>query len=136
LIVPPANAALRFVISGGLAALVAIGTYYAAAVVCGISPYLANLIAFALQFGVSYWLHRAFSFNVKAEVFGSMSRYALLSVLAFAINTGWVWLLTHALALTAWTPILPMVAVTPCITFFVARYWVFASAGKRGFIVR
>lgn len=131
-----ASAAVRFVISGGLAALAAVGTYYVCAVMLGLAPLLANLLAFILQFGISYQLHRVFSFKVDVDLRDSMSRYVVVSLSAFGLNTIWVWLLTDALALAPWTPIVPMIAVTPCITFFASRHWAFTPDDKDDFSVR
>lgn len=119
------TAPVRFVVSGGLAAVAAVGTYYLCAVTLAIAPLLANLIAFAVQFGISFQLHRLFSFKVTVNLIGSISRYVIVSLIAFLLNTLWVWLLTDPLALAPWTPIVPMVFVTPCITFFASRNWVF-----------
>jgi len=131
-----ASAAVRFVISGGVAAVAAVGTYTLCAVVLGLAPLLANLIAFLLQFGLSYQLHRVFSFKVDVKLRESMSRYVIVSLSAFGLNTIWVWLLTDPLGLAAWTPIIPMVFVTPCITFLASRHWAFTPDDRDDFSVR
>lgn len=131
-----ASAAVRFVISGGVAAVAAVGTYALCAVVLGVPPLLANLIAFVLQFGVSYQLHRVFSFKVDVSLRASMTRYVVVSLSAFGLNTIWVWLLTGALGLAAWTPIVPMIVVTPCLTFLASRHWAFVAGDRDDFSVR
>lgn len=131
-----ASPAIRFVISGGVAAVAAVGTYTLCAVVLGLAPLLANLLAFILQFGLSYQLHRAFSFKVDVNLRASMSRYVVVSLSAFALNTAWVWLFTDPLGLAAWTPIVPMIVVTPCVTFLASRHWAFTPGDRDDFSVR
>jgi putative flippase GtrA len=117
----------RFALNGAGIALVAIGTYGAGIGWLGLSPLAANLLAYLTQLAVGYQVHRLFSFARAPMTRASMIRYALLSVSAFLLNTLWVWLLTHMARLPAWTPVIPMVAVTPIATFLLARHWVFGS---------
>lgn len=127
----PWQAFTRFAISGGLAACVAIMAYTLCAVLIGWSPLIANLLSYLAQLGVSYHLHCRFSFGITHGGMGSMARYAMLSVGAFACNSLWVWVCTHRLGLPAWTPLAPMIFVTPLMTFLLARYWVFAASDGR-----
>lgn len=125
---PPLPAAFaRFAISGGGVALVAVATYYLCAVPLALPPLLANLIAYLTQLVVGYQAHRIFSFRQQRRDRASMIRYALMSVGAFALNSLFVWALTDLAGLPRWTPIVPMVALTPLVTFALARYWVFAD---------
>jgi hypothetical protein len=43
-------------------------------------------------------------------------------------NLIWVQLLVHIMAAPDWTPIVPMVFVTPALTFAINRSWVFARS--------
>lgn len=125
---PPLSAAFaRFAISGGGVALVAVATYYLCAVPLALPPLLANLIAYLTQLVVGYQAHRLFSFRQQRRDAASMVRYAIMSVGAFGLNSLWVWALTDLAGLARWTPIVPMVALTPLITFALARYWVFVD---------
>lgn len=119
---------LRFAFNGGGAALVAIATYYLCAAILSFEPLWANFVAYITQFAFGYQMHRAYSFRRSSPNFSSMARYLVMSIAAFALNSVWVWLLTALLGLPIWTPIVPMVAATPIMTFFVARHWVFRVA--------
>lgn len=121
----------RFAISGGIAACIAVFIYIVCAVFLALPPLTANLLSYAAQLGISYQLHRSFSFDGAAGGAGSMMRYGLLSLGAFACNSLWVWLCTHVLRLSPWTPLMPMIFVTPLMTFLLARHWVFTFSGGR-----
>jgi putative flippase GtrA len=121
----------RFAISGGIAACIAVAVYVACAVVMPFAPLTANLLSYVAQLGVSYQLHRSVSFAGARGGLRSMTRYGALSLAAFACNSLWVWILTHGLRWPAWTPLVPMIAVTPVMTFLLARHWVFDSSDRR-----
>ncbi|MEC3910805.1 GtrA family protein [Sphingobium sp. CR2-8] len=121
----------RFAISGGLAACVAIIVYAACAMMMGLHPQVANLLAYIAQLGVSYRLHRSFSFADAQSGAGSIARYCALSLGAFACNSLWVWICTRGLHWQPWTALLPMIFATPLVTFLLARHWVFAKRNGR-----
>ena len=121
----------RFAISGGIAACVAIGVYVACAIVMHFPPLTANLLSYVAQLGVSYQLHRSFSFAGASGGLRSMTRYGALSLAAFACNSLWVWICTHILRWPAWTPLAPMIFVTPLMTFLLAKHWVFGGDDGR-----
>ena len=55
------------------------------------------------------------------------TKVALLAVslISYALNSFWVWLLFSRLQLGRAAPIAPMVFVTPGVTFLLNRQWVF-----------
>ncbi len=120
---------VRFAANGAGIALVAIGTYCAGVAWLDLSPLTANLLAYVTQLAVGYQVHRLFSFANAPMTRSSAARYTALSIGAFLLNTLWIWLLTVAVHLPAWTPILPMIALTPVMTFLAARHWVFGGDG-------
>lgn len=121
----PVAAFVRFAISGGGIAFIAVATYYVCAMPLHLPPLLANLIAYLVQLVIGYQVHRIYSFGQVRMDRAGMARYLLLSLSALAMNSLWVWGLTDLAGFARWTPIVPMVAVTPIITFLVARHWVF-----------
>ena len=127
------NAATRFVLGGGVVAVVTVATYWVLAVPLGVAPLLANLIAYLTQLVLGYHVHRVFSFKAGPAT-GRLGerplRYMLASIGAFALNSVWVWLLTGLAHWPAWTPIIPMVIATPVVTFLVNRHWVFPEASE------
>lgn len=128
------NAPTRFVIGGGVVAMVTVVVYWALAIPLGVAPLAANLIAYLTQLVLGYHVHRVFSFKAGRAT-GRLGerplRYVLASLGAFAMNSAWVWLLTEPAQLPAWTPIIPMVLATPVVTFWVNRHWVFADKRAR-----
>lgn len=122
------SAFVRFAISGGGVAVVAVATYYLCAVSIGMAPLAANLVAYLIQLMLSYEAHRRFSFRQQRANRKSIAGYCILSLGALGLNSLWVWLLTDVAGQARWTPIMPMVAVTPLVTFAIARRWIFISA--------
>jgi putative flippase GtrA len=53
-------------------------------------------------------------------------RFALVSLISYGLNSFWVWLFTQPLGLGPEWPMLPMLFVTPAVTFVLNRQWVFA----------
>ena len=52
-------------------------------------------------------------------------RYTIVSVISYVLNTFWVWLIFTRLELGPEVPIIPMLFVTPAVTFILNRQWVF-----------
>lgn len=115
----------RFALSGGGVAIVAVFTYHICATILGIAPLVANLVAYLVQFMLGYHWHRTFSFAHGPADGAGRARYCATSLGAFGLNSLWVWILAYRLSCPPWTPIIPMVTVTPLVTFCLARYWVF-----------
>ena len=53
-------------------------------------------------------------------------RFFAVSLVSFALNQLWVWLLVEHLGLPLWGPYPPILGVTPLIIFALNRRWVFA----------
>jgi hypothetical protein len=54
----------------------------------------------------------------------------LVSLTGLLCNLFWVELLVHLMRAPDWTPVVPMIAVTPGLTFAINRWWVFGVAGE------
>lgn len=121
----PLRVFLRFAANGGGIALVAVATYGLCATVLRWAPLAANLFAYLVQLALGYNIHRIYSFARSNADRASIIRYLIMSLAAFGLNSFWIWLLTGIFDLPTLTPIIPMVCVTPLMTFFVARQWVF-----------
>jgi putative flippase GtrA len=52
-------------------------------------------------------------------------KFVTVSLISLALNSFWVWLLTEPLKLDPEWPMVPMVFVTPAVTFLLNRQWVF-----------
>lgn len=121
---------VRFAIAGLAITVAASLAYWAIAEWFDIDPNLSLAITFVVFSFVSYMVHGGFSFaghggRDRPHVRGS--RFLLVNVLGFLLNQFWVWLLVKAFEGETWWPIIPMIAVTPWLTFVAQRQWVFAK---------
>lgn len=118
---------LRFVVTGGFVTALGIGVYALVAIGLHWDPQLGNFLAYVVAVATGYVLHSKWSFRGHgSERTGSTKlRFATVSVISYALNSLWVWLLYTHLELGRATPILPMLFVTPVVTFVLNRQWVF-----------
>ena len=116
----------RFILTGGFVTALGVGVYAVVALGLRWHPQVGNLLAYLMAMGAGYVLHSKWSFKDH----GSRTRttgikFVTVSLISLALNSFWVWLLTEALALDPVWPILPMIFVTPAVTFLLNRQWVF-----------
>jgi putative flippase GtrA len=119
----------RFLISGGLVTALGVGVYALVALVLKWHPQLGNFLAYLVAAGTGYLLHSRWSFRGhgrRDNLARTGSRFVIVSLVSLGLNSFWVWLLTEPLALSPAWPILPMLFVTPLVTFTLNRQWVFA----------
>lgn len=118
---------LRFLISGGIVTALGVGVYALVALVLRWHPQLGNFLAYATAMATGYLLHSRWSFRDHGgeRGGGTMARFVTVSLISLALNSFWVWLLTEPLQLSPAWPILPMLFVTPLVTFTLNRQWVF-----------
>jgi putative flippase GtrA len=119
---------VRYALTGGLASIVNIGVYWVLAA-GGMNPNLAWTIGFAAAVLVGYVVHSRWSFrgHGRRDNFARTGgRFVIVSLVSFALNQLWVWLLVVRLALPLWAPYPLVLAVTPLIIFALNRRWVFA----------
>ena len=120
---------LRFLVSGGIVTALGVGVYAFVALWLRWHPQLGNFLAYVTAALLGYWLHSHWSFKGHGErgnLARTGSRFMIVSLLSLALNSFWVWLMTEPLALDPAWPILPMLFVTPLVTFTLNRQWVFA----------
>ena len=119
---------LRFLVAGGLVTGLAIAVYWVLATPLGVAPLLANLAGYVAAVLSGYVLHSRWSFRDHGDRDDPAARgvrFATVSLISLALNSLWVWVLTGPLGGPTWWPILPMLAVTPIVTFLLNRKWVF-----------
>jgi putative flippase GtrA len=119
---------VRYALTGGLASIVNIGVYWVLAA-GGMDPNLAWTIGFAAAVLVGYVVHSRWSFRGhgrRDNLARTGSRFVAVSLVSFALNSFWVWLLVRYLGLPLWSPYPLVLAVTPLIVFALNRRWVFA----------
>ena len=120
---------VRYAVAGGLITLAVAAGYWAITEYLGVDPMISLAIVFLFFSGVSYLVHGAFTFKDHGErdrhhVRGS--RFVAINVLGFAVNQGFVWYLVKYLDGPTWWPTIPMVVVTPLLTFALHRRFVYA----------
>ena len=118
---------VRYGVSGSLASVVNIGVYWILAA-RGMDPNLAWAIGFAAAVLFGYVIHSRWSFRGhgrRDNVARTGSRFVAVSLVSFALNQFWVWLLVRELALPLWAPYPLVLGVTPLVVFALNRRWVF-----------
>lgn len=119
---------LRFGVSGGVLTLLVAGGYWAIATLLHVDPNLSLLIVFLIASGVGYLLHSRFSFRghgSRDRAHVRTGRFLVTNSLGFVTNQFFVWFLVKQLGGPTWWPVIPIVLVTPVLTFTLNRRWVF-----------
>ena len=124
---------LRYALAGGLITLAVAASYWAIAEYFRVDPMISLTIVFLFFSGVSYAVHGAFTFKDHGERDADQmghhvrgSRFLAINVLGFLVNQGFVWLLVKMLDGPTWWPTIPMVLVTPLLTFALHRRFVYS----------
>jgi putative flippase GtrA len=102
--------------------------YWLLSAKAGWHPQLANFIGYLFAVTTGYVAHGAVTFRGHAATGSALHRimrFVAASLVSFALNAFWVWLMTGLLRLPLWTPIPFMAAVTPGLVFVINRQWVF-----------
>lgn len=127
--IPPVfGQVIRFGLVGGFVTLVGGAAYYIPATFMGVAPLLANLLAYVVAMGLGYVLHSRVSFSghgSRDNTAKRTGRFFVVSLVSLALNSLWVWTLTGLLDGPTWWPLVPMLFVTPAVTFALNRQWVF-----------
>lgn len=91
-------------------------------------PVIAGVIAFIAATVVGKVAHSRISFQGHGKRDSRTAhRFLVVQLLGFALNQGFIWVLTGPLVHgPTWWPLVPAVFVTPLITFGLQRNWVFA----------
>ena len=127
-----ARAAFRQLIRYGMvgAAITAGGQaiYYVLAETRTTSPLVAIAIAWVVGVVVGYFAHGWISFaghGDRDDHKAMSSRFFAVNVFGYLVNSFWVWLLVEYSSGPTWWPIVPNVALTPILTFWLHRRWTF-----------
>jgi len=124
---PPALSLMRAALYGGVAALGGCTLYALVAIVLRWHPQLGNFLAYVIAVATGYFMHSRWSFKDHGaqRTHGTKLRFAVVSVISYALNSLWVWLLFTHLQFGRAAPIPPMLFITPAVTFILNRQWVF-----------
>jgi len=127
---PAARQLLRYAFAGFCVTQLAAAVYSALVISLATHPLLANCMSTAFGLAIGYIAHSRWSFaagNGDGESL-QVARFLLASLIAFAINSFWVWLLVMSLHFSPLAPVPMMMLVTPWISFLLNRHWVFRAA--------
>lgn len=119
---------VRYAITGGGVTLLGAGLYLAIVATMPVHPQEAMLAAYLVCVAAGYVLHSRWSFRGHGARDGGVrttARFFVASFISYAMNAFWTWLCITALGLPDWTPVLPLLFVTPLAMFAINRYWVF-----------
>ena len=102
--------------------------YYVPATWFGVAPLLANLLGYMVAVTFGYILHSRISFRGHGSRDNPMQRtgrFFIVSLVSLGLNSLFVGVLTGPLDGPTWWPVIPMLCVTPLVTFALNRQWVF-----------
>lgn len=121
---------IRFGIAGGISTGLYAIVYSPLAKFEIVTPSLANLAGYFVAMISGYFLHSHWSFRghgARGNVARTGSRFFVVSLVSLALNSLFVWVLTEDSMLNGawWWPLIPILLVTPLVTFALNRIWVF-----------
>ena len=119
---------IRYAIAGGAITVGVASSYWALAELGGVDPMVSLAVVFVFFSAVGYFVHGAFSFQGHGErdrphVRGM--RFMTVNVLGFLVNQFFVWILVKQLGGPTWWPTIPIIFVTPFLTFALHRRYVY-----------
>ena len=120
---------VRYGLAGLAITLAAAGSYWAITDLLHIDPMASYGIVFLVFSGISYFTHGEFSFRGhggRDRHHIRMGRFFAINVLGFLVNQAFIWLLVKQLGGPTWWPTIPMVFLTPLLTFALHRRFVYA----------
>ncbi|MGP1281902.1 MAG: GtrA family protein [Parasphingopyxis sp.] len=121
---------VRYAISGGALTLFYSAIYWTAAVPVGIHPLIANSMAFVTTLILGFVVHSRWSFaghGRRDRPVRAMAFFLAVNLAGFALNSFWVWLITVHWGLSPSWPLLPIIFVTPWLSFYLNRRWTFGG---------
>jgi putative flippase GtrA len=119
---------IRFGLTGGLLTLLVAGGYWIVADGFGIEPMLSMTANYLVFTGLGYFLHSRWSFKghgSRDNPAARTIRFFTVNTIGFLLNQFFVWLLVKHLGGPVWWSVIPVVLVTPLVTFSLNRRWVF-----------
>ncbi len=119
---------IRFGLTGLLLTALVAASYWAVAEYLQVDPNISMTMVYLVFTGLGYVLHSRFSFAGHGErdrIHVRTARFFAVNTLGFLSNQFFVWLLVKYLGGATWWPVIPIIAVTPLLTFTLNRRWVF-----------
>ena len=120
---------VRYALAGFAITLAVAGSYWAITDLLHVDPMISFTIVFVVFSVISYVTHGEYSFKGHGDRDRHhirMSRFLAVNILGFLINQGFIWLLVKQLDGPTWWSTIPMIFVTPLITFSLHRRFVYS----------
>lgn len=126
---PATRQLIRYAVAG-LAVTQFAALIYSLFAMQGVSPFLANAFSTSVALVAGYAVHSRWSFRGgdKDSEGLQIGRFLSAALLAFTVNSFWIWLTVELLGLSPLAPVPLMMMVTPLMSFLLNRYWVFRAA--------
>ena len=119
---------IRFGIVGLALTLCVAAAYWAVADMLHVDPMISMTLVYLAFTGIGFILHSRVSFRGHGQrdrVHVRSIRFLMTNGLGFISNQFFVWLLVKQLGGPTWWPVIPIIFVTPILTFTLNRRWVF-----------
>lgn len=117
---------VRFALVGGFVTLLGAGLYALLVERTAMHEQMAVFLAYLLCVIVGYVMHSRLSFaGHGSRGDGTTARFVVVSLVSYALNAAFTWAMVRGLGLPRWSPVIPIVFVTPLATFALNRLWVF-----------
>lgn len=120
---------LRYAFAGFAITVAVAASYWGITELLNIDPMISFTIVFVVFSVISYVTHGEFSFKghgMRDQHHIRMGRFLAVNVLGYLVNQGFIWLLIKQLDGPTWWPTIPMVFITPLLTFALHRRFVYA----------
>lgn len=119
---------VRYGVIGLSITLLGQAIYLGLADYAGVPPLVSIAVAWIVGVAVGFFAHGQISFRGHGQQNNSPqtgARFVGVNLAGYAMNSFWVWLLVELLAGPTWWPVVPNIALTPLITFFLHRHWTY-----------
>jgi putative flippase GtrA len=119
---------VRYGISGVGVTLIFTAVYEAVLRFSTSGPQIANTLAFMVAVVIGYIIHSRWSFRdhgSRDAPARSTTRFLIINLIGFALNSFWVWLIATRLGFSPRLPLVPIVTITPWLSFWLNRRWTF-----------
>lgn len=119
---------IRFGIAGGITTALYSAVYSPLAAYQITSEQVANICGYLVAMASGWLIHGKWSFRGHgAQASQTTWRFFVVSLVSFGMNTFFIWVLTDDAMLAGpwWWPLIPVLFVTPLVTFALNRIWVF-----------
>ena len=120
---------LRYALAGLAITLAVAASYWLIAELLGVDPMISFTIVFLVFSAISYVTHGEFSFKGHGDRdrhHVRMSRFLAVNLVGYLVNQGFIWLLVKQWGGPTWWPTIPMIFVTPLLTFALHRRFVYS----------